>query len=72
MNTKSFLASKTLWGVLVAALPAILGLFGLHITDMGAFTEQAQANVDSITTLVGSGLAIYGRVKANAALVVKN
>lgn len=72
MNTKSFLASKTIWGVLVAALPAIIGLFGLHITDVGTFTAGAQQNVDEITTLVGSALAVYGRLKATAILVVKN
>ncbi len=71
MNAKSFLASKTLWGVLVAALPAILGLFGLHITDVGTFTAAVQQNVDEITTLAGSAFAVYGRVKATANLVVK-
>ena len=50
----------------------LLGLFGLHITDVGTFTAEAQARVDEITQLAGSALAIYGRLKANTALVVKN
>ena len=28
MNTKSILASKTIWGVVIGALPTLLGLFG--------------------------------------------
>ncbi len=71
MNTKSFLTSKTLWGVLLAALPTLLGLFHLHITDVGAFTQNVQDIVDQATTLGGSALAVYGRVKATTALVVK-
>ena len=72
MNTKSFLTSKTLWGILLATLPTILGFFGYHITDLGTFTAEAQAVVDQVTTLGGGALAVYGRVKATAALVVKN
>ncbi len=72
MNSKSFLTSKTLWGVLIAALPTLLGLFHLHITDVGTFTTNVQDIVDQVTTLGGSALAVYGRVKATTALVVKD
>lgn len=70
-ETKSILASKTLWGVLIAALPTVLGLFGLHVTDAAQFTADAGQIVDQVITLAGSVLAVYGRVKATAALVVK-
>lgn len=71
METKSFLTSKTLWGVLIAALPTIAGLFGYHVTDAAAFASGAQESVDGLLTLIGSALAIWGRVTATAKLVVK-
>lgn len=70
-ETKSILASKTLWGVLIAALPSIARLVGYDITDVAAFTAGAGESVEAIITLVGSALAIFGRLKATAALVVK-
>jgi hypothetical protein len=69
MDTKSFLQSKTLWGALVAALPALLRLLGLE--TLPGFTEQASAAVGEITTLVGAGIAVYGRITATKNLVVK-
>ena len=68
---KATFASKTLWGVVIAALPTILALFGFKIADLSAFTENAGNIVDGLTTLIGSALAIYGRFKATTALVVK-
>jgi hypothetical protein len=70
-ETKSLFASKTLWGVLIAALPTVLGLFKLHITDVAAFTAGAQEIVDTVLTLSGLIFAAYGRVTATASLVVK-
>lgn len=70
-DTKSLLASKTLWGVVIAALPSILGLFGKQVSDVAAFTAGSEALVDQVIALVGSALAIYGRFKATTALVVK-
>jgi len=68
---KSLFASKTLWGVVIAALPTVLALFGYKVADVAAFTAGADQLVDGIITLVGSALAIYGRLKATASLVVK-
>lgn len=68
---KSIFASKTLWGVVIAALPTVLALFGFKIADAAAFSAGAEQAVDGLITLVGSGLAIYGRFKATASLVVK-
>jgi hypothetical protein len=70
-NTKSILASKTLWGVVIAALPSIAALLGYQISDVAGFTSGANEAVDALITLAGSVLAIYGRVKATASLVVK-
>ena len=70
-ETKNILASKTLWGVVIAALPTVLGFFNLHVSDVAAFSAGASELVDSALTLAGSALAIYGRFKATAELVVK-
>lgn len=68
---KSLFASKTVWGVVIAALPTVLAVFGYKVSDVAAFTAGADQLVDGIITLVGSALAIYGRLKATASLVVK-
>ena len=70
-ETKNLLQSKTIWGIIIAALPTVLGLFGLEVSDVGAFTEGASALVDDGVTLAGSLLAIYGRIVATKALIVK-
>jgi hypothetical protein len=70
-DTKSLLASKTLWGVLIAALPTIASLLGYQIADVAGFTAGANEAVDGIIALVGSALAVYGRVTATAKLVAK-
>lgn len=68
MNTKSILTSKTIWGALLALLPALLSLFGLD--TLPGFQEQASAVVEQVITLVGGALAIYGRIVATKQLVV--
>ena len=65
------LKSKTVWGVVIAALPALLGLFNVQISDIPAFTAGATETVDGLVTLVGSAIAIYGRAVATAGLVSK-
>ena len=70
-DTKSILASKTLWGVLIAALPTVAKLFGYEIADISSFTSGANEAVDGIIALVGSAIAVYGRLTATAKLVAK-
>lgn len=72
METKSIFASKTVWGIVIAALPTVLGLFKLHVTDVAAFTQGATEIADAVMALGGSALAIYGRYTATKNLVVKN
>ena len=71
-DVKSLFASRTLWGVVISIIPTVLGLFHYHITDAAAFASGAQDVVDTVITLSGAVLAAYGRIKATAALVVKN
>lgn len=70
-DIKSMFASKTLWGIVIAALPTVLGLFGFKITDAAAFASGSTELVDTVITLAGSVLAAYGRFKATSSLVVK-
>jgi len=72
MDTKSIFASKTMWGILVAALPTVLGLFKFQVSDIAAFTAGAEELINSAVTIVGLAGAAYGRFKATSALVVKN
>ena len=66
MDNKIFLKSKTVWGVIVMALPVILPLFGVNID-----TSAIGGAGDQILTAVGAILAIYGRVKASGGISVK-
>ncbi len=65
MDAKSFLKSRTVWGVIVAALGVAFG-----------WTEQTQSLIatdvvdiiDKSLTVAGLVLAVYGRVKAETAI----
>lgn len=71
-DVKSIFASKTLWSAVIAALPTVLGLFGFKITDLAGFTAGSEQIIDGIVTLVGTAGVVYGRIKANKALVIKS
>ena len=63
-NVKSFLASKTIWGLIILVAPAISSLLGFDVsTEVGGTWE-------SIIEIIGLVLGIYGRWKANGAIVV--
>lgn len=70
MNTiASFLGSKTIWGLVIAAAPTLAKLFGYELSaDFGA---QASALIDQFTTLAGLGFAAYGRAVATKSLITK-
>ena len=63
MEEKHYLKSKTIWGAIVAALPAFIPLLG----------SQNVATIETIGTsllsLFGAAVAIYGRVKAEGKIV---
>ena len=59
MNEKKWYLSKGVIGGLVAGLATIAGLFGYNVG-----LEGQEEITTGIVTLVGAGLAIYGRVKA--------
>ena len=59
---KYFLKSKTIWGIIVMALPALLPVLGLSLTpdDTTLITQTG----DSVMTAIGGILAVYGRFSA--------
>lgn len=68
MKSKAFLASKTIWGLIVAALPTLAPLIGLNLTADDA--SMLGSHVDAVLQAVGFALALYGRVKADKPLSV--
>lgn len=53
---------KTYAGLLIAAVPTIASAFGFD-TSTG-FSEQAMEVTESIVTIIGLALALYGRLVA--------
>ncbi|HBE45738.1 MAG TPA: hypothetical protein DDW17_09955 [Deltaproteobacteria bacterium] len=58
METKGLLTSKTIWGAIIAIAATALKIAGY---DIGGDTEGF---VNDIIALLGSAIAIYGRIKA--------
>jgi multidrug efflux pump subunit AcrA (membrane-fusion protein) len=59
---KTLLASKTIWGGIIALAAGIAGLFGysVHPADQATIVEVGTA----LASAVGGGLAVVGRIKA--------
>ena len=69
METKIFLASKTIWGVIIMALPALLPLAGVSfgVDDTTVVNEAA----DKIFQAAGALIAVWGRWSASTKLSIK-
>lgn len=61
-DTKSFLASKTFWGGLIAVLAGFAGLIG--------FDPAQLPSADEIVAVIGGVIAIVGRFTATKAITV--
>lgn len=70
-ETKSLFQSKTIIGIVIAALPTLLGLFGYQVSDVTAFAAGSEDAINSLVTLAGSAVAVWGRVTATSKLVIK-
>lgn len=73
--SKYILKSKTVVGVLIASVPAVLALFGKtlnvdDVTALGTAIQGVLGHLDGIVQLGGSLLAIYGRFTASSKLHV--
>jgi hypothetical protein len=67
VDPKSWLQSKTIWGVLIAAAPAVISAIGPAL-GVAIPAGEASQLVQTAVTLVGSVLAIYGRTVASQPL----
>lgn len=62
-DKKSLFASKTFWGAILAGGSALLGIFGVEVSEgeKNAILEGATA----VGAVVGTLVAIWGRFKAS-------
>ena len=67
--TKNIVKSRTIWGVIIAALPTILPIFGVDLTKSDYELIATMGN--QFITLTGSALAIYGRYIAKQRLRIR-
>jgi peptidoglycan LD-endopeptidase CwlK len=65
-DVKGIFQSKTIWGILVAGLPLVLGFFGVTITPDDA--SSLLAHIDKLITAGGLAWAAYGRIVAKTRL----
>lgn len=62
---------KTYIGLLIAAMPAVANMFGYSVVP--GFEDTASSIADQILEVIGLGIALYGRLKAETpGLLVKN
>ncbi len=68
MESKTFLASKTIWGVIIMALPALLPLFGVSfgVDDTAVVNDAA----DKVFQAAGALIAVWGRWSASTKLSI--
>jgi hypothetical protein len=68
-DTKSLLASRTVWGAGLAMAASLAGVVGLTVTpdDQTAalsLVDSVLSEWDRIAAIAGAALALYGRIKA--------
>ncbi|SMO75399.1 hypothetical protein SAMN06269117_1263 [Balnearium lithotrophicum] len=65
-ETKKWYESKAIWGAVVTIFAIVLGFFGVQIDEQTkqVLINETTAFASAAAALVGSLLAIYGRVKA--------
>ena len=67
---KPFWKSKTLWGVLLAAIPGVGGPISAAVLNMPS-GDAMPGEIATILAGVGAVLAIYGRYKSTGELSLK-
>ena len=61
---KWIVTSKTIWGLVIMALPLVAKLAGWQFT--GEDTVAMQQTFDAVITAVGMALGVWGRLSAKA------
>lgn len=72
-ETKSILASRTVWGAAIAVLASLAGLAGYAVgpADQAqalGLVDELVAVSDRLIAVAGGALAIWGRVRASKAI----
>lgn len=69
--TKQWYQSKAIWGSLAVIISLVAAAFGFDIPkeEINGIVDQVFNLVPEIAALVGSLVAIYGRFKADKAIV---
>jgi hypothetical protein len=67
---KAFWKSKTVWGVLLAAIPGVGVPLSAAVLSIPQ-AEEVPAELQAIVAGIGAILAIYGRYKADGQLSIK-
>ena len=73
MMNKPFYQSRTLWGgALIVGAWALATFTGVTIaeTDQASILDMVMESVDKLVLLAGSGLVVWGRVKAAKTLTI--
>lgn len=70
MDTKRWFQSKTIWGAIVAFVASGLRLLGIDVTDLAS--PQLVDQILNVVSLVGTLVAIYGRIRASKFIAPKN
>jgi uncharacterized membrane protein len=70
VNEKKWWQSKTIWGAAITVAAVVAGFFGVDIPaeEQAVLTDSLVAVVSSIGALVGVGVSVYGRIKADTKL----
>ena len=76
MYTKWFAKSVTMWGVLIMILTAVVPVMGpvLGFTvvpaDIAQFGKAGTDLINALGSVIGAGMALYGRWKATVPLSI--
>ena len=70
MSEKKWWQSKTIWGAAITVTSVLGGFFGLELTadEQALLTDTLVAAVGAVGGLVGAGVSVYGRVKADKSI----
>ena len=70
MSDKAWWQSKTIWGAVITVASVLCGFFGLELTtdEQALLTDTLVAAVGAAGGLVGAGVSVYGRIKADKSI----
>ena len=70
-ETKAWYESTTIHGIIITALSTLLSILALLGVNLGVGETEVTALVTGVMTLVGTVVAIIGRVQANSGITLK-